>query len=74
MEINIAIKEKYRTLQEHLDERTRRIWAAAEARTIGRSGISIVSRATGLARTVIYAGLHELDYPGEVPVDRVRKA
>jgi hypothetical protein len=50
------------------------MWAAAEARTIGRGGISIVSRATGLARTVIYSGLYELDHPGEVPVDLVRKA
>jgi hypothetical protein len=49
MEINIPIKVQYRALQEHMDERTRRIWA--EARTISRSGISIVSRATGLART-----------------------
>jgi hypothetical protein len=74
MEINIPIKEQYRALQEHMDERTRRIWAATEARTIGRGGLSIVSRATGLARTVIYSGLYELDHPGEVPVDRVRKA
>ena len=74
MEINIQIREKYRALQEHMDERTRRIWAATEARTIGRGGISMVSRATGLARTVIYAGLHELDHPGEVPVERIRRA
>jgi DNA-binding phage protein len=74
MEINISIKEKYRALQEHMDERTRRICAAAEAQTIGRDGISIISRETGLARTVIYSGLYELDHPGEVPVDRIRKA
>jgi hypothetical protein len=59
MEINIQITEKYRVLQKHMDERTRRIWAATEARTIGRGGISIVSRATGLAGTVIYSGLHD---------------
>jgi hypothetical protein len=57
-----------------MNERTRRIWAATEARTIGRGGITIVPRATGLARTVIYSGLYELEHPGEVPPDRIRKA
>jgi hypothetical protein len=51
-----------------MNERTRRIWAATEARTIGRGGITIVSRAAGLARTVIYSGLYELEHPGEAPL------
>jgi hypothetical protein len=44
------------------------IWAVTEARTIGRGGITIVSRATDLARTVIYSGLYEVEHPGEVPL------
>jgi hypothetical protein len=36
MEIITQIETKYRVLQEYMDERTRRIWAAAEARIIGR--------------------------------------
>jgi hypothetical protein len=71
---SIYIREKYLALQEYMNERTRRIWAATEARTIGRGGIAIVSRSTGLARTVIYSGPYKLEHPGEVPPDRIRKA
>jgi DNA-binding phage protein len=74
MEIEIQLQEKYQSLKEHLNERARRIWAATEARVIGRGGVTSVSRATGLARTVIYAGLRELDDPETVPLDRIRKS
>jgi DNA-binding phage protein len=73
MEIEIQLQEKYQSLKEHLDERARRIWAATEARVIGRGGVTSVSRPTGLARTVIYAGLRELDNPEITPLDRIRK-
>jgi hypothetical protein len=43
-----------------LDERRRRQWAAAEAREIGYGGVSVVARATGLARSTIHAGLRDL--------------
>jgi hypothetical protein len=43
-----------------LDERRRRQWAAAEAREIGYGGVSAVARATGLARSTIHAGLHDV--------------
>lgn len=43
-----------------LDERRRRLWAAAEAQAIGRGGIAIVSRATRLSRQTIYEGLSDL--------------
>ena len=49
-----------------LDERSRRLWAATEARAIGWGGISRVSEATGLSRITIKAGLEELHRtPGE---------
>jgi hypothetical protein len=41
-----------------LDERRRRQWAAAEAREAGYGGVSLVTRATGLARLTI--GLRDL--------------
>ena len=44
-----AIREKLQLLGPLFDERTRRLWAAAEARVIGHSGISIVARTTGSA-------------------------
>lgn len=74
MEREIQLQEKYQSIKEHLDERSRRIWAATEARAIGRGGVTSVSRVTGLARTVIYAGLRELDDPERASMDRIRKA
>jgi hypothetical protein len=46
-----------------MDERSRRQWAAAEARELGWGGVSLVARATGLSRPTITAGLRELDQP-----------
>jgi hypothetical protein len=57
-----VIAEKFATLGPVLDERARRLWAAAEAHAIGRGGISRVSEATGLSRITIRSGLSEL-YP-----------
>ena len=58
-----AINAKYTSLEPVLDERARRLWAAAEARAIGRGGITRVAEATGLSRVTIRAGLNELDLP-----------
>ncbi len=55
-----TISEKYAILEPVLDERARRLWAATEARAIGRGGISRVAQATGLSRITIRAGLNEL--------------
>lgn len=55
------ITDKYRALAGRLDEATLRLWAAVEARALGRGGVSTVARAVGLSRTTIYAGLEELD-------------
>jgi transposase len=56
-----AIKAKFAALAPLLDERTRRLWAAVEARAIGRGGLTRVAEATGLSQTTIRAGLRELD-------------
>ena len=37
-----------------------RLWAAVEARTLGRGGVSTVAKAIGMSRTTIYSGLQEL--------------
>src|SRR4051812_30168085 len=54
---------KFASLEPLLDERARRLWAAVEARAMGRGGITGVSEATGLSRVTIRAGLKELDLP-----------
>jgi len=43
-----------------LDERLRRLLAATEAEALGYGGVSLVSRATGVSRRAIIAGLAEL--------------
>src|SRR6187397_316323 len=58
-----AIRAKYTSLEPVLDERVGRLWAATEARAIGRGGITRVAEATGLSRVTIRAGLKELDLP-----------
>jgi Rhodopirellula transposase DDE domain len=58
-----AVELKYTTLKPLLDERARRLWAAVEARSLGRGGIIRVAEATGLARRTIRTGLKELDLP-----------
>jgi len=55
------IEAKYHALSGWLDEATLRIWAAVEARSIGRGGVSMVAKAIGMSRTTIYAGLAELE-------------
>ena len=56
-----ALKGKFTVLGPLLDERTRRLWAAAEARSIGRCVVSRVAEATGMSRGTVRAGLKELD-------------
>jgi len=69
-----SIKEKYTDLSGVLNERSRRYWAATEARAVGSGGITIVSVATGLARNTIRAGLAELADPEQrAPAGRIRK-
>ena len=54
------IRTRYGLLAETLDERGRRAVAAAEALALGWGGISLVARATGLARATIGLGIQEL--------------
>ena len=55
-----TVEYKYRALAGRLDEATLRLWAAVEARSLGRGGMSAVAKATGLSRTTIHSGLEEL--------------
>jgi hypothetical protein len=70
-----SIKSKYEALKGELDERARRIWAAAEAVSLGHGGVAAVARATGLAESTIRLGKAELARPSRVaaPVRRVRQ-
>ena len=68
-----AIGERFRVLSGELNERQRRLWAAAEARSAGYGGISAVVRATGISESTVLRGLADLDC-GEAPLPgRVRR-
>jgi len=56
-----------------LDERTRRLMAANEARALGHGGISKVSRACGLSRKAIAKGIREIESGTAPPPGRVRQ-
>ena len=55
------IRNTYRILKSSLNERTTRLFAAAEAKNLGRGGITTVERATGIERHVITRGIYELN-------------
>jgi hypothetical protein len=66
------IRAKYRVLLPTLNERLRRLWAGSEAKPLGRGGIAVVSRATGLARNTIVRGLAEISAENILSPNRVR--
>lgn len=58
------IRLKYKKMSRVMNERSRRLWAATEARAIGWGGVARVARATGIARNTITVGLRELKRRG----------
>lgn len=68
-----GIKARHEALRPVLDERTKRLLAAAESQAIGRGGISIVSRVTGISRPVIRQGMSELKNPETLATARIRR-
>ncbi len=56
----LQVKEKYASISRGLTERSRRIWAAAEANSLGYGGITIVHKATGIAKSTIHIGKKEI--------------
>lgn len=58
-----VVRRKFELLRPLMNERMRRHWAACEAMTLARGGITLVAQATGLSRTTIWAGMRELRHP-----------
>src|SRR3989338_1562977 len=52
---------KYHILRRHLNERSLRLCAAADARSLGHGGIVAVAKACNLARNTIYAGIRDME-------------
>lgn len=55
-----VLKAKYRLMAPLLDERSYRLYRAAEAMSLGGGGVSGVAQAAGVSRTTLYAGIREL--------------
>lgn len=60
----LAIGKRFVAVGGGLNERSRRLFAAAEAKIAGHGGIAAASRATGIARSTIGRGLKDLTDPG----------
>ncbi|MFV1959607.1 MAG: ISAzo13 family transposase, partial [Planctomycetota bacterium] len=67
-----AMRERYEAVHAVLNERTRRLWAGAEALAIGRGGIAAVQRVTGLAYETIARGMREAHSPPDLVAHRIR--
>ena len=68
-----ALTEKFDAVWPLLNERTRRLMAASEAKAIGHGGVSLVHRACGLSRRVIAAGIQEIVEGAPLAVGRIRR-
>ena len=67
------IRERWLIVRDELDERGRRMWAAAEAGSHGRGGIAAVVRATGLSEATVRRGVAEVKSGQRAPEGRVRR-
>ena len=73
MIVEAGIRLRWDTVGSQLDERGRRLFAAAEVRSAGRGGLALVSKITGLARSTINRGEDDLD-ARPLAKGRVRRA
>src|SRR5215204_5533417 len=62
----------FAVLSPHLNERQRRLLAGAQARALGRGGVAMVARASGLSRSTVSTGAGEVDEGPDV-TERVRR-
>lgn len=67
-----AVHQRFMVVAPYLTEQTRRVWAAAEAQTIGDNGNTIVAEATGMSRTTIIKAQREVEQAKAAP-DRQRR-
>ncbi|MQB02154.1 MAG: ISAzo13 family transposase [Actinobacteria bacterium] len=62
-----ALAERLALVLPHLDERQRRVLMGAEARALGRGGISAVARAAGVSEPTVSKAVRELGERGQAP-------
>ena len=63
-----ALKIRIETILPTLNEYQRRRYLSAEAKSLGRGGITLVSRLSGVSRQTLTEGVKEIDNPeAEIP-------
>lgn len=68
------IRMRFESLRLVLDERQLRLWAAAEAKALGRGGVAAVTKATGIRGKRIWMGMRELsEMQGGESMQRTRR-
>lgn len=67
-----ALRTKLEIVLPHLNERQRRILVGAEARAIGRGGIALVAKVTGMSRSTLQDAVAQVDEQPELS-ERVRR-
>jgi transposase len=67
-------KQRYAKLFPELNERQRRLVAAADAMALGYGGIEVIHQASKLARNTLRKGIRELEEGEHLPDGRCRKA
>ena len=68
-----ALAAKFEVILPHLDERQRRLLLAAEARSLGYGGVSLVAQAAGVSRVTVTAGVDELEAGTDPMPGRARR-
>jgi len=64
-----SVRKKYLAIKPFINERSRRLWAAVEAISLGHGGKVMVSVATNLSRTTVHRGIKELEASSKVVQD-----
>ena len=67
------LRYKYKALESCLTEKGRRLWAATEALSYGRGGISLVCQATGISNATVHKGIKEITGLSTPVSQRVRQ-
>ena len=68
-----AAQRRYQQIAPVLNEQSRRRFAALEAQALGRGGVSVMARITGLARSTIYRGFSDVRNKVTPPPGRIRR-
>jgi hypothetical protein len=68
-----AARKRYREMALVLNEQSRRRFIALEAQALGRGGVSLMARISGLARSTIYQGLSDIRDKVVTSAGRIRK-